>query len=98
MKGLKLIGDYFLEYLIISVLLILSFTLIIPFIPMLIGIVSYFRRKIDDRMLKDIFKPIKENIKIIIKFTVFELILVLFSLISFFVKLNPGLESIWLFS
>ena len=90
MKGLKKIGDYLFEYMIISLLLILSFALIIPFIPMLIGIVSYFRRPLDARMLKDVFVPIKENIKIIIKFTIFELLLVITSGLNvYFMNSNP---------
>lgn len=90
MKGLKIFGDYLFEYLIISILLILSFALIIPFIPMLIGVVSYFRRKFDARMLKDIFVPIKDNIKIIIKFTFLELILVIVSGLNiYYINTNP---------
>lgn len=92
MKGLRILGDYVFEYLLISVLLILSFILIIPFIPIYIGVVSYFRRNIDDRMLKDIFKPIKENIKIIIIFTIFELLILVFSGLNIYF-MNTNLES-----
>lgn len=91
MKGLRIFGDYLFEYFTITLLLILSFVLIIPFIPIFIGIVSYFRRKLDDRMLKDIFKPIKDNFKIIILFTIFELVLIIFSVLNIY-YMNTNLE------
>ncbi|MBQ3253752.1 MAG: hypothetical protein IJA65_04265 [Acholeplasmatales bacterium] len=91
MKGLRIIGDYFLEYLIITLLLILSAILIIPFIPVFIGVISYFRRDLDARMLKDIFVPIKENLVIIIKFTIFELVLLSFSALNIYF-MNTNLE------
>ena len=90
MKGLRIFGDYLFEYFVITLLLVLSFVLIIPFIPIFIGVVSYFRRKIDDRMFKDIFKPIKDNFKIIILFTIFELILLIFSALNiYYMNTNP---------
>ena len=91
MKGLRIFGDYLFEYFTITLLLILSFVLIIPFIPIFIGIVSYFRRKLDDRMLKDIFKPIKDNFKISILFTIFELVLIIFSVLNIY-YMNTNLE------
>ena len=91
MKGLRIFGDYLFEYFTITLLLIISFVLIIPFIPIFIGIVSYFRRKLDDRMLKDIFKPIKDNFKIIILFTIFELVLIIFSVLNIY-YMNTNLE------
>ena len=38
MKGLRLLGDYALEFLVVTLLLAISALLIIPFIPMVTGV------------------------------------------------------------
>ena len=75
MKGFRIFGEYLFEYFVITMLLVLSLALVLPFVPVYIGTIAYFMHKHDDRMLKDIFICIKENLAIIIKFTIFELII-----------------------
>lgn len=82
MKGFRIFGEYLFEYFVITLLLILSLALVIPFVPVYIGTIEYFTHKRDDRMFKDIFKTIKENLKIIIKFTIFELIVLVVSFLN----------------
>ena len=96
MKGFKIFGDYLFEYLIITLLLILSLVLVIPFIPVFIGVISYLTHKREDRMLKDVFITIKDNAKIIIKFTIFELIVMVVSILNiyFFAKHSEGFNSV----
>ncbi len=74
-KFLK-IGNVIFNYFVISFLLTISLILIIPFIPMYIGVISYFSKKSDERSLLDIFITIKENFKIISIFTIFELVFI----------------------
>lgn len=84
MKGFRIFGEYIFEYLILTIILVLSLILVIPFIPVYIGVVGYLTHKRDDRMLKDIFTTIKENWKIILKFTIFELIILVFSFLNIY--------------
>ena len=88
MKGFKIFGDYLFEYFVITFLLVLSFVLVIPFVPIFVGVISYLMHKRDDRMLKDIFVTIKENIGIIIKFTIFELIVLIASILNIYYFMN----------
>ena len=74
MKGFRIFGEYVFEYLILTFLLTISLILVIPFVPVYIGTISYLTHKRDDRMLKDLFISIKENWSIILKFTILELI------------------------
>ena len=78
-KNFKKIGDIVFDYVIISLLLTISLLLLIPFIPMYVGVNYYFSKSSEDRSLKDIFICIKNNFGIICKFTVLELILLIFS-------------------
>lgn len=82
MRGFRIFGEYLFEYFVLTALLILSLVLVLPFIPIYIGVISYFMHKRDDRMFKDIFVTIKENIGIIIKFTIFELIILVTSFLN----------------
>ena len=84
MKWFRIFGEYIFEYLILTIILVLSLILVIPFIPVYIGVVGYLTHKRDDRMLKDIFTTIKENWKIILKFTIFELIILIFSFLNIY--------------
>lgn len=69
-------GNVIFNYLVILFLLTISLILVIPFIPMYIGVNGYFSKKNDERALLDIFITIKDNIKIISIFTIFELVFV----------------------
>lgn len=86
------IGNVIFNYLVISFLLTISLILIIPFIPMYIGVTYYFSKKSDERSLLDIFITIKENLKIISIFTFFELVFISIAIgdILYFSSLGNG--------
>lgn len=74
---LQIYGDYAFEFLVITILFSLSLVLILPFPLMMVGICGYFQSDIHERRLIDIFKHIKENIKIIILYSIFQLVILL---------------------
>lgn len=84
MKDLRLVGDYALEFLVITLLLALSAFLIVPFAAMLVGVVGYFQNDIDSRRFKDIFTTIGRNWRILIFYTVFQLIIVVFPVLNIY--------------
>lgn len=84
MKGFKLFGEVIFEYIVITLLIILSLALVVPFVPVFVGLVGYFSSPRDYRLFKDIFKNIGKNAKIIIKFTIFELIILIFSILNLY--------------
>lgn len=92
MKGLKVFGDLLFEYLIISILLSLSLVLVLPFVPVFVGVIYYFKYPSGERMLKDIFKGIKLNFKILIPYTILEVLLVIGSGLNifYFQRHNPN--------
>lgn len=77
---IRVLGNLFFDYVIITLLLTISFVLVIPFIPVYIGVNEYFLEHYEDRKLKNIFTSIKANFSIIIKFTIFELIALIFAI------------------
>ena len=81
---LQIFGDYVLEFFVVTILLILSLALVIPFIPMVVGVTGYFKRDINSRRFKDIFSTIKENWKILIFYTLFQLIILFASVLNIF--------------
>lgn len=81
---LQIFGDYVFEFFVVTFLLIISLVLIVPFIPMLVGVVGYFKKDIHSRRYKDIFVNIKENWKILIKYTIFQLTILIFSCLNIF--------------
>ena len=91
-NNFKKIGDIVFDYVIISLLLTVSLLLLIPFIPMYIGVNYYFSKNSEERSLKDIFICIKNNFGIICKFTILEVLILVFSIgnILFF---NTGSRS-----
>lgn len=84
MKGLQLFGEYAFEFIAVTLLLALSAVLIIPFIPVLVGVVGYFRQGINSRRFKDIFTTIGANWKILIFYTVFQLIIIVFPVLNIY--------------
>ena len=84
MKGLQLFGEYAFEFIVVTLLLALSAVLIIPFIPMTVGVVGYFKRNIHARRFKDIFTTIGANWKILIFYTVFQLIIIVFPVLNIY--------------
>lgn len=90
MKGFRIFGDYAFEFLVVTVLLALSAVLIIPFIPMLVGVAGYFKTDINTRRFKDIFTAIGRNWKILIFYTVFQLVIVIFPVLNiYFFNTHP---------
>ena len=90
---LQLFGEYFFEFMLISFLLIVSIGLVIPFVPVLIGVVGYLNRDINTRRYRDIFINIKENWKIIFGFSLFETTLLVLSILNVF-YFNTQVENI----
>ena len=84
MKGLQRFGEYAFEFLTITLLLALSAVLIIPFIPMTVGVVGYFKQNINSRRFKDIFTTIGANWKILIFYTIFQLIIIIFPVLNIY--------------
>ena len=90
MKSFRLFGDYAFEFLIVTVLLALSAITVIPFIPMLTGVTGYFKNNINTRRLKDIFTTIAKNWKILIFYTVFQLVIIVFPVLNiYFFNTHP---------
>lgn len=99
MKGLKTLGEYVLEFVIVVLLSILSVLSIVGFIPMLVGLCGYFTNKKDVRLFKDIFLTIKENWKIIIPYTIFQLIMIVVPILNiYYINTHPeSLNGVMLF-
>ncbi len=90
MKSFRLFGDYAFEFLIVTVLLALSAITVIPFIPMLTGVTGYFKNNINTRRLKDIFTTIAKNWKILIFYTIFQLVIIVFPVLNiYFFNTHP---------
>ncbi len=90
MKGLRIVGDYALEFLTVTLLLAVSALLVIPFIPMVTGVTAFFSQDIDTRRFKDIFTAIGKNIKIIIFYTLFQLVIIIFPVLNiYFFNTHP---------
>ncbi len=90
MKGLRLVGDYALEFIVITLLLTLSAATVILFIPMLVGVTAYFKEDIDTRRFKDIFTAISKNRKILIFYTLFQLVILVVPVLNiYYFNTNP---------
>lgn len=89
---LQVIGDYIFEFFVVSILLILSFILVIPFVPMMVGVTGYFEKDIDSRRFKDIFTTIKKNLKIVVLYTIFQMTILVVSTLNIF-YFNTHLEN-----
>lgn len=92
MKGLYKLGEYALEFIVITLLLALSALLILPFVPMLVGVTGFFRNKQDARRFKDIFTTIGANWKIIIFYTIFQIVIIAFPALNIYF-FNTHLDS-----
>lgn len=90
MKGFRLFGDYAFEFFVITLLVALSAVLILPFIPMVVGVAGYFKTDINSRQFKDIFTTIGKSWKILIFYTVFQLIIIIFPVLNiYFFNTHP---------
>lgn len=84
MRGLRILGEYIVEILVVTILVALSAASVIFFIPMLVGLNGYFKNKKDVRLLKDIFITMKDNWKILIPYTIFELLIIVFPVLNIY--------------
>ena len=90
MKGFRVFGDYALEFLVVTVLVALSALTVIFFVPMIVGVTGYFKNNIDSRRFKDIFTTIGSNWKILISYTLFQLIIIIFPVLNiYFFNTHP---------
>lgn len=90
MKSFRLFGDYAFEFLVVTLLIALSAVLIIPFVPMVVGVTGYFKDNINTRRFKDIFTTIGKNWKVLIFYTVFQLIIIVFPVLNiYFFNTHP---------
>ena len=90
MRGMRILGDYILEIVVITLITAASIASVILFIPCMVGLNNYFKNKKDVRLFRDIFTPIKEDYKVIIPFTIFELLITVFPILNiYFFNTNP---------
>ena len=90
MKGLRIVGDYALEFLIVTVLVALSALSVIFFVPVIVGVTGYFSNDINTRRFKDIFTTIGKNWKVLIFYTLFQLIIIVFPILNiYFFNTHP---------
>ena len=90
MKGFRVFGDYALEFLVVTVLVALSALTVVFFVPMIVGVTGYFKNNIDSRRFKDIFTTIGNNWKILIFYTLFQLIIIVFPVLNiYFFNTHP---------
>ncbi|MCH5160752.1 MAG: hypothetical protein J1G04_01860 [Clostridiales bacterium] len=90
MHGLQLFGEYVWEVLVVSLLLAASALLIIPFIPMFIGVIGFFKTDKKTRRFKDIFTTIGSSFGTIVFYTFFELIIIVFPVLNiYFFNTHP---------
>ena len=90
MKGLRILGDYALEFLVVTLLVVLSALTVIFFVPMIVGVTAYFKNDINTRRFKDIFTGIGRNWKILIFYTIFQLIIIVFPVLNiYFFNTHP---------
>lgn len=90
MRGLLIFGEYVLEILVVSLLMAVSAVLVLPFVPMTVGVIGFFKTDKNTRRFKDIFTTIGSNIGIIILYTLFELVIIVFSVLNiYFFNTHP---------
>ena len=90
MKGLRILGDYALEFLVVTLLVALSALSVIFFVPMIVGVTGFFQKDINSRRFKDIFTTIGRNWKILIFYTLFQLIIIVFPILNiYFFNTHP---------
>ena len=90
MRGFRIFGEYILEIVVVTLLVAISAATVVMFIPMMVGLNGFFKNKKDDRLFKDIFTTIGENWKILIPFTIFELMIMVFPILNiYFFNTHP---------
>ena len=90
MKGLARFGEYFWEFLVVTLIAAASAVTVLPFVPVTVGLCAFFRRGIDERRFKDIFTTIGANWKILIFYTLFQLVIIVFPVLNiYFFNTHP---------
>ena len=90
MKGLRVIGDYAAEFLVITLLVAASALSVIFLVPVLVGVTGYFSKELDARRFKDIFTTIGKNWKVIVFYTIFQLIIIVVPVLNiYFFNTHP---------
>lgn len=90
MNGLRIVGDYALEFIVVTLLVALSALTVVFFVPVIVGVTGYFQRDINSRRFKDIFTTIGKNWKILIFYTLFQLIIIIFPVLNiYFFNTHP---------
>ncbi len=90
MKGLRVIGDYAAEFLVITLLVAVSALSVIFLVPVLVGVTGYFSKELDARRFKDIFTTIGKNWKVIVFYTIFQLIIIVVPVLNiYFFNTHP---------
>ena len=90
MKGLRIVGDYALEFLVITLLVAISAVTIVFFIPVLVGVTAFFGNEMGMRRFKDIFTAIGANWKILIFYTLFQLVMIVVPVLNiYFFNMHP---------
>ena len=90
MRGLRIVGDYALEFLVITLLVALSAVTILPFVPILVGVTAFFGQEMGTRRFKDIFTTIGANWKVLIFYTLFQLVIIVIPVLNiYFLNTHP---------
>lgn len=91
MKGLRLFGDYAFEFITVTLIVAVSAFSVILFVPAIVGVTGYFKNDINTRRFKDIFVTIGKNWKILIFYTIFQLIIIVFPILNiYFFNTHPN--------
>lgn len=90
MRGFRILGEYILEIVVVTLLVAISAATVVMFIPMMVGLCGFFKNKKEERLFKDIFVTIGENWKILVPFTIFELLITVFPILNiYYFNTNP---------
>lgn len=90
MNGLRTLGDYALEILVVTALLAVSAFTVVGFVPMTVGVIGFFGREMGTRRFKDIFTTIGRNWKILIGYTIFQLLIIVVPVLNiYFFNTHP---------
>lgn len=84
MNGLRKLGDYIWEFMVVTLIVAVSAVTVLPFIPVIVGLNAFFRRSIDERRFRDIFIAIGQNWKILIIYTIFQLVMIVFPVLNIY--------------
>jgi hypothetical protein len=78
-------GTAVFDYIIITMLLFVSLMLVIPFVPVYVGVARYLAKSNNERTLRIIFETIKQNIRILFQFSLLFTVLITSIILNLFV-------------